>query len=128
MRIKCMNLPKNLIRRLQIYHLFELRNPPNSNYFKSSLFTVKKMILQQIEKYMSQHSNPVVACSFGKDSLVVLHMVRQINPDIPVIFNNTLSEFPDTLLFKRQLQEKWTLNLVEAKPLDGWNFWKIVDR
>ena len=30
--------------------------------------------------------NPYVACSFGKDSSVMLHLIRQHRPDIPVIF------------------------------------------
>lgn len=30
--------------------------------------------------------NPYVACSFGKDSAVMLHLILEIAPDIPVIF------------------------------------------
>lgn len=85
-------------------------------------------IIKAIELNLNRHSNPVVSCSFGKDSLVILDMARQIYPEIPVIFNNTKVEFPDTLQLKRQLTEEWKLNLVEAKPLNGWTFWRVVEK
>ena len=81
-----------------------------------------------IEKYLEKHNNPVVACSFGKDSLVVLDKVRRIKPDIPIVFNNTGVEYPDTLLLRNKLKREWNLNLVEVKPLDGWTFWKVIEK
>ena len=69
----------------------------------------------------------VVSCSFGKDSLVVLYLVREIMPQIPVIFNNTLVQFKETYELKDKLKEEWQLNLIETKPLDNWTFWKIAD-
>ena len=66
------------------------------------------LILEQIEQCLLKHDNPVVACSFGKDSLVVLHLVLQIQPEITVVFNNTKCEFPDTLRLKRQ-PSGWTV-------------------
>ena len=81
-----------------------------------------------IEQCLNKHENPVVACSFGKDSLVVLHMVLQIRPSVAVVFNNTKCEFPDTLRLKRQLVEQWNLNLVEVKPKDGWTFWQVIEK
>ena len=35
---------------------------------------------------LAQVKNPYLACSFGKDSSVMLHLVLQEKPDIPVIF------------------------------------------
>ena len=85
-------------------------------------------MLKQLEHHLNKHENPVVACSFGKDSLVVLHMVLQIRPDIAVVFNNTKCEYPDTLRLKRRLLEQWNLNLVEVFPNDAWTFWKVVEK
>ncbi|MDD5343107.1 MAG: phosphoadenosine phosphosulfate reductase family protein [Smithella sp.] len=39
-----------------------------------------------IENSLQQVKNPYVACSFGKDSAVMLHLVLQFNPAIPVRF------------------------------------------
>jgi len=74
---------------------------------------------------LAKHEKPVVACSFGKNSMVVLHMVRQLNPNVYVLFNNTLMEYPDTYEFKRTISEKWRLNLIETKPLR--TFWWVVE-
>lgn len=35
---------------------------------------------------MSLFKTPVLLCSFGKDSMVMLYLVRQVNKDIPIIF------------------------------------------
>ena len=90
----------------------------------------------EIANYLNKHQNPVVACSFGKDSLVVLDMVRRIQPDIPVVFNNTGVEYPDTLKLRNRLKREWNLNLIEVRPLEikpskgsgRWTFWKVVER
>lgn len=87
-----------------------------------------QITVDEIAKAIDRHQNPVVACSFGKDSMAVLHLARRAYPDIPVIFNNTKVEYPDTLRLKRQLVNDWNLNLIEAKPLDGWTFWDIVEK
>lgn len=69
----------------------------------------------------------VVSCSFGKDSLVVLKLVRDLNPRIPVIFNNTGVQFKETYELKDRLKEEWKLNLIETHPLEGWTFWRVAD-
>jgi phosphoadenosine phosphosulfate reductase len=52
-----------------------------------------------------------LAFSGGKDSLVILHMALDINPNIPVIYNNTTVEFPETLQYVKQLKEEWAISL-----------------
>jgi len=64
-----------------------------------------------------------VSCSFGKDSTVVLWLVLQENPQVPVVFTNTGVEFTETIKFKEELTEQWNLNLIEAKPKQS--FWKL---
>lgn len=49
-----------------------------------------KFLVRKTSSFISwalkQVQNPYVACSFGKDSAVMLHLIRQINPDIQVRF------------------------------------------
>lgn len=78
-----------------------------------------------IRQALAQHCRPVIACSFGKNSTVVLHMVRQLEPNVCVLFNNTLVEYPDTYQFKKELAIAWKLNLIEIKPLK--TFWWVVE-
>ena len=65
-----------------------------------------------------------VACSFGKDSMVVLHMALKHNPDIKVLFFDTGVEFIETIKFKEQVKKDWNLNLVESVPLK--TFWQCI--
>lgn len=62
----------------------------------------------------------VVACSFGKDSLVVLHKALQNDPDVPVVFNDIGVEHPETIRFAKYLTKEWNLNLTVARPSDPW--------
>jgi phosphoadenosine phosphosulfate reductase len=67
-----------------------------------------------------------VACSFGKDSMAVLYLVREVAPNILVEFTNTGVEFPETLQHRDRVVKEWNLNYVEAQNHDT-NFWKIVE-
>lgn len=67
-----------------------------------------------------------IAWSGGKDSTALLHMVRQHDPDILVVWNNTGVEFPETYKFVMRMKEEWDLTLIVAKP--KVTFWWCVDR
>lgn len=69
-----------------------------------------------------------VSCSFGKDSLAVLFLVREVMPNVPVVFNNTLCQYHETYELRDRLKEEWHLNLIETKPVDGWTFFKIAEK
>ena len=44
--------------------------------------------------------------SFGAESAVLLHMVAQIDRDLPVIFTNTQKMFGETLVYRDELTER----------------------
>lgn len=52
-----------------------------------------------------------VAFSGGKDSLVVLDLVLQVDPDVPVVFFHSGLEYPETIRYIDQLTDRWRLNL-----------------
>lgn len=57
----------------------------------------------------------VVACSWGKDSIVMVHLALQFNPDIRIIFSNTGIELPETLRYRRKMVKEWDLNYIELR-------------
>ena len=63
------------------------------------------------EWYDYWNGNVYVAFSGGKDSTVLLNLVRQIDPDVPAVFCNTGLEFPEIIKFVKQ-----TENVVWLKP------------
>jgi len=77
-----------------------------------------------IAKSLAVLQNPCVAFSAGKDSTVLLHLLRQLKPDITTIYGNTGIEFPECVKFARWLRDEWQLNYHEARP--EVNFWWVV--
>jgi phosphoadenosine phosphosulfate reductase len=58
-----------------------------------------------------------VVSSFGTESAVLLHLVAQADPAVPVIFVDTLKMFPETLDYRDQLTRELGLtNLSVVQP------------
>ena len=53
--------------------------------------------------------------SFGSESVVLLHLISQIDPSVPVIFLNTGKLFGETLRYRDRLQDK--LGLTDIRSL-----------
>jgi phosphoadenosine phosphosulfate reductase len=85
----------------------------NSSIFYSFRVKQAREIIVAANKIFSD-SLPI-AFSGGKDSLVVLHIALDVNPDLLVIYNNTTVEFPETLQYVKKLQDKWNFELFVTK-------------
>ena len=64
---------------------------------------------------------PCVTSSFQAECVVLLHLLRTVKPDIPVLFLDTVHHFAETYAYRDELVERWALNLVtlvadEPKP------------
>lgn len=60
--------------------------------FSGKLFITKDLIRRWYEKH---NGNVVVSFSGGKDSTVLLHIVRTMYPEVPAVFLNTGLEYPE---------------------------------
>lgn len=58
---------------------------------------------------------PIVLCSFGKDSMVMLHLLRRLRPDLPVLFFRE-PFFPKKYAFANSVIEKWGLSVYDFPP------------
>ena len=58
----------------------------------------------------------VMTTSFGIQAAVMLHLVTQVVPKIPIIFIDTGYLFPETYRFARDLTERLGLNLKKYVP------------
>jgi len=87
-----------------------------------------KLTEKIIDNFLFLIKRCFVSCSFGKDSMTVLHRIRKHRPDIPVVFNNTLVQHPETYVYLKKMKELWNLNLFETLPVEGWDFFKVADK
>jgi phosphoadenosine phosphosulfate reductase len=58
---------------------------------------------------------PCVTSSFQAECVVLVHMLRELNPEIPVLFLDTVHHFSETYAYRDRLTEKWGLNLVNLR-------------
>jgi len=90
--------------------LKELAERRNSLHRRSDPQTLLKHALDDLE------IGPVaLVSSFGAESVVLLHMIAQINPATPVIFLDTEMLFPETLTYQREVASQ--LGLADVRVI-----------
>ena len=64
----------------------------------------------------SRGADVCLTSSFQAEDMVVLHMLRQHLPDVPVIFLETGYHFKALIEYRDRIAREWRLNLVNALP------------
>jgi len=64
----------------------------------------------------SRGADVCLTSSFQTEDMVVLHILRQHLPNVPVIFLETGYHFPALLEYRDHMVQEWGLNLVNALP------------
>ena len=59
---------------------------------------------------------PMLSSSFGIQSALMLHLVTQLKPDIPVVLTDTGYLFPETYRLADELTRRFHLNLHVYRP------------
>ncbi|MQB01123.1 MAG: phosphoadenylyl-sulfate reductase [Actinobacteria bacterium] len=60
-----------------------------------------------------------IATSFQSSGLVLLHLLRNVKPDIPVLFLDTGFHFEETLEFSDRIAKMWDLNVIDLRGKHG---------
>jgi phosphoadenosine phosphosulfate reductase len=81
-----------------------------SVHFREKRMSSDAFELSQQE--IARASAPCVTSSFQADGVVLLHLLRQVRPEIPVLFLDTLHHFAETLRYRDRIVHAWRLNLV----------------
>jgi phosphoadenosine phosphosulfate reductase len=61
---------------------------------------------------------PCVTSSFQAECVVLVHLLREVAPGIPVLFLDTCHHFPQTLAYRDELAARWGLNLVNLRAAE----------
>jgi phosphoadenosine phosphosulfate reductase len=71
-----------------------------------------------IAEALASAAAPCVTCSFQAEDVVLVDVIRQIRPAIPVLFLETFHHFAQTLEYRDQLAARWQLNLINLKAAE----------
>ncbi len=68
----------------------------------------QKILRSTIQKIFK--NKLVYVCSFGTESAIILHMISEIDNELPIIMLNTNFLFKETIYYKEYLLKKFNLN------------------
>ena len=68
-----------------------------------------------IELALADANDPCITSSFQAECVVMTHMIREVRPDIPVLFLDTFHHFAETLKYRDELTAKWGLHLINLR-------------
>lgn len=108
-------------KKQQFTEALELFDTMKSMTYEEKIEYTRTIVKDAVDTFKD---NIAVACSFGKDSVLVLHFALQANPKIKVVFANTGVEYKETYQFRDFLVKEWNLNYHETQPIKS--FWECV--
>jgi len=74
---------------------------------------------------LDQSTVPCITCSFQAEDVVLVDLIRQLRPSIPVLFLETFHHFAETLAYRDEIAAKWQLNLINVKaPEPSIGLWQ----
>jgi hypothetical protein len=71
-----------------------------------------------VADYLARPGTACITCSFQAEDVVVLHMLREIRPDIPVLFLDTVHHFSQTYAYRDELANRWKLNVINLRAAE----------
>ena len=74
-----------------------------------------KYVEQKLNEYEKKGLKVFASSSFQTHSIPMLHMISQVNPEIPVAFLDTGFHFPETLSFRDEVADQLGLKIVNLK-------------
>ncbi len=69
-----------------------------------------------ISENLARSAAPCITCSFQAEDMVVLWLLRESIPDIPVLFLETGYHFPEVYAYRDEMTRRYGLNLVNVVP------------
>jgi phosphoadenosine phosphosulfate reductase len=71
-----------------------------------------------IDSALAGAKKPCITSSFQAECMVLTHMLREKQPDIPVLFLDTFHHFAETLKYRDEMTQAWGLNLINLRAAE----------
>ena len=68
-----------------------------------------------IADQLKDAKTPAITSSFQAECVVLTDLLRQVRPDIPVLFLETFHHFAQTLKYRDEMAARYSLNLINLK-------------
>ncbi len=69
-----------------------------------------------IAENLAESDAPCITCSFQAEDMAVLWLLRELVPNIPVLFLETGYHFPQVYAYRDEMTRRYSLNLVNVMP------------
>ncbi len=99
----------------QILGLTEIAPPPPTREtIDAHLGHVRDLLARELSQVTPGQA--CLTCSFQAEDVLLLHLVRELQPDIPVLFLDTGYHFAATYEYRDKIAADWNLNLHNLVP------------
>jgi phosphoadenosine phosphosulfate reductase len=71
-----------------------------------------------IAAQLADARRPAITSSFQSECVVLTDLLRQVRPDIPVLFLDTFHHFPQTLAYRDEMTARYRLNLINLRAAE----------
>ena len=88
-------------------------NELQSTTYEPRVHAAQQLIARELA---SVRGETVVTNSFQAEDMVLLHMVRQTLPNVPVLFLDTGYHFAEVYAYRDRMAQDWSLNLTSLLP------------
>lgn len=85
----------------------------SSHSIEHKISAAERLIRQALEQ---KRGDVCVTNSFQAEDMIVLHLVKQIFPDVPVIFLDTGYHFAEVYEYRDRMAQTWSINLINLLP------------
>jgi phosphoadenosine phosphosulfate reductase len=82
----------------------------------TKLARVRELLVSELAAAPGEN-DACLTCSFQAEDVLLLHLVRELRPWIPVLFLDTGYHFAETYDYRDRIATEWSLNLINLLPV-----------
>jgi phosphoadenosine phosphosulfate reductase len=89
--------------------------PVLDHTLEARLAYVRALLVRELAATPGE-TDACLTCSFQAEDILLLHLTRELRPNIPVLFLDTGYHFAETYTCRDRIAAEWNLNLINLMP------------